>query len=589
MKVNRKIFAILIAIAIIAVSVISVSAYPAYDVSEEIRSGDYDYYILSDDTVRLSAYYGADENLIIPEIIDGHNISAIGRGGAQWFFNNLDPDGNDFRKVKSIELPKTLTWFLYNSPTSCFGNWSNIENIYVDEENPNFKSDNGIFYNKDMSKLLFYPEGKKDLEYTVPESVTAIEYASFDSNRYVERICLGKQISYIDDNNFSNCPNLTLYVYDNSYGLEWAKNHDFTYEIIEEKEDIITNDENGIPDTNLYNALLQKADTNEDGILTIDEAEAIEIIDVSGNEISSLIGIKYFKKIKALYVAYNNLTTLEGLEGLPKLYWLDVHCNKLTNIDNILNFSNIMTICAWDNNLSTLPDLKNFENIQVIGNFGTDFSYNKLSRKEMINKLPAHLLEAEHYYNHPKPNIDVWLETQTPDPENMDLADTDTGIKATGLMHPDATLNVESVENTVQNAFSTFDITLTKYGDIIQPDGEITILIPSEYNDCDVFWVKDDGTKVNMNAEYIDGKYVFTTDHLSVYALVRKSATLLGDVNGDGKVGIDDATDIQKYMAEMLDFTDKQKELADVNKDGKVGVDDVTLIQKHMAGLAIIE
>ncbi|HBM98407.1 MAG TPA: hypothetical protein DD413_03185, partial [Ruminococcus sp.] len=62
-----------------------------------------------------------------------------------------------------------------------------------------------------------------------------------------------------------------------------------------------------------------------------------------------------------------------------------------------------------------------------------------------------------------------------------------------------------------------------------------------------------------------------------------------GDVNGDGKVGIDDATNIQKYMAEMLDFTDKQKELADVNKDGKVGVDDVTLIQKHMAGLAVIE
>lgn len=354
-------------------------------------------------------------------------------------------------------------------------------------------------------------------------------------------------------------------------------------------EEIITNDENGIPDTNLYNALLQIADTNEDGILTIDEAEAIEIIDVSGNEISSLIGIKYFKKIKALYVAYNNLTTLEGLEGLPKLYWLDVHCNKLTNIDNILNFSNIMTICAWDNNLSTLPDLKNFENIQVIGNFGTDFSYNKLSRKEMINKLPAHLLEAEHYYNHPKPNIDVWLETQTPDPENMDLADTDTGIKATGLMHPDATLNVESVENTVEDAVSTFDITLKKYGNNIHPEGEITISIPSEYSDCDVFWVKDDGTKENMNAEYIDGKYIFTTDHLSVYALVRKSATLLGDVNCDGKVGIDDATNIQKYMAEMLDFTDKQKELADVNKDGKVGVDDVTLIQKHMAGLAVIE
>lgn len=64
---------------------------------------------------------------------------------------------------------------------------------------------------------------------------------------------------------------------------------------------------------------------------------------------------------------------------------------------------------------------------------------------------------------------------------------------------------------------------------------------------------------------------------------------IIGDVDGDGKIGIDDATNIQKYMAEMLDFTDKQKELADVNKDRKVGVDDVTLIQKHMAGLDVIE
>lgn len=359
-------------------------------------------------------------------------------------------------------------------------------------------------------------------------------------------------------------------------------------------EEIITNDENGIPDTNLYNALLQIADTNEDGILTIDEAEARKSIDIWAEDISSLRGIKYFKNVTSIWITQCTLSTLDGLEGLPKLTNLRVHQNQLTNIDNVVNFPNLILLCVWGNKISKLPDLRNFTNLEMIGNWPTDFSYNKLSRKEMINKLPAYLLEQTGYYrddtgNYSKKNIDAWLETQTPDPENIDLADTDTGIKATGLMHPDATLNVESVENTVQNAVSTFDITLKKYGNVIQPDGEITISIPSEYSDCDVFWVKDDGTTENMNAEYADGKYIFTTDHLSVYALVRKSATLLGDVNCDGKVGIDDATDIQKYMAEMLDFTDKQKELADVNKDGKVGVDDVTLIQKHMAGLAVIE
>lgn len=63
----------------------------------------------------------------------------------------------------------------------------------------------------------------------------------------------------------------------------------------------------------------------------------------------------------------------------------------------------------------------------------------------------------------------------------------------------------------------------------------------------------------------------------------------LGDVNGDGKINIDDVTDIQKYIANMIDFTEEQVTLADVDKNGNISIDDVTLIQKHLAGLAVIE
>lgn len=63
----------------------------------------------------------------------------------------------------------------------------------------------------------------------------------------------------------------------------------------------------------------------------------------------------------------------------------------------------------------------------------------------------------------------------------------------------------------------------------------------------------------------------------------------LGDVNGDGKISIDDVTDIQKYIANTIDFTEEQMVLADVDKNGTVSIDDVTLIQKHLAGMAVIE
>lgn len=60
---------------------------------------------------------------------------------------------------------------------------------------------------------------------------------------------------------------------------------------------------------------------------------------------------------------------------------------------------------------------------------------------------------------------------------------------------------------------------------------------------------------------------------------------IFGDVDGDGKVSIDDVTDIQKHLANMVDFTDEQEAIADVDNDGKVTIDDVTLIQKYLAGM----
>lgn len=60
---------------------------------------------------------------------------------------------------------------------------------------------------------------------------------------------------------------------------------------------------------------------------------------------------------------------------------------------------------------------------------------------------------------------------------------------------------------------------------------------------------------------------------------------LLGDVNLDGIVNIVDATDIQKYLVDLEEFSDLQLSLADVDKDGSTKVIDATLIQKYIAEL----
>ena len=58
---------------------------------------------------------------------------------------------------------------------------------------------------------------------------------------------------------------------------------------------------------------------------------------------------------------------------------------------------------------------------------------------------------------------------------------------------------------------------------------------------------------------------------------------LLGDVDGDGTVNINDATMLQRYLAEYITYVDKV--VADVNRDGKVDIRDVTDIQRYLAGL----
>lgn len=59
-----------------------------------------------------------------------------------------------------------------------------------------------------------------------------------------------------------------------------------------------------------------------------------------------------------------------------------------------------------------------------------------------------------------------------------------------------------------------------------------------------------------------------------------------GDVNGDYSLTIDDATLLQRYLAEFESLTEEQLAYADVNGDGKINVHDVTELQRILAEAA---
>ncbi len=55
-----------------------------------------------------------------------------------------------------------------------------------------------------------------------------------------------------------------------------------------------------------------------------------------------------------------------------------------------------------------------------------------------------------------------------------------------------------------------------------------------------------------------------------------------GDVDGNGKVNLQDAVRLQKYIAKWKDV-DVNPEALDVNKDGKVNLTDVNEILRKVA------
>lgn len=58
---------------------------------------------------------------------------------------------------------------------------------------------------------------------------------------------------------------------------------------------------------------------------------------------------------------------------------------------------------------------------------------------------------------------------------------------------------------------------------------------------------------------------------------------ILGDINSDGKISVNDVTELQMYISQSKDFSDEQKILADYNQDGIIDVLDVTDIQQFIA------
>ena len=117
--------------------------------------------------------------------------------------------------------------------------------------------------------------------------------------------------------------------------------------------------------------------------------------------------------------------------------------------------------------------------------------------------------------------------------------------------------------------------------------GGAYIYLPSaEYEEC---YIMSDGNAAVDLMEFYKEACDDEIGGTFVIKAVGEDIVSLSDVDMDGVVSIMDVTDIQRYLAALIDLSDRQLALADTDADGVVSVFDATSIQMVLAGMTKTE
>ena len=105
------------------------------------------------------------------------------------------------RKLTTITIPASVTSIGTNALYDC----GELKKIIVNAENPNYKSEDGVLFNKTGTNLILYPAKREADSYKVAEGVKVIEENAFMNCSNLLSVEIQRSVTTIGENAFNGC------------------------------------------------------------------------------------------------------------------------------------------------------------------------------------------------------------------------------------------------------------------------------------------------------------------------------------------------------------------------------------------------
>jgi len=146
----------------------------------------------NNNSLTLIGYYGSETNLVIPSETNSYPVIGI----ADYVFQNHG-------EIINVVIPASVTNIGFGPFLGCAG----VTNFQVDPTNPAFTDVGGILFDANQTTLVAFPEARSGT-YAIPNTVTNINGAAFQSCVHLTSISLDPTIVTIGLNAFAGCNNL---------------------------------------------------------------------------------------------------------------------------------------------------------------------------------------------------------------------------------------------------------------------------------------------------------------------------------------------------------------------------------------------